>query len=79
MRPSAAWRLYQEATGITPASRSSVVVTPSKACMRSAGIDWPCACRSMKPGATAFIVALRLASVGASDSTIPITPAFEAA
>ena len=28
------------------------MVTPSNACMRSAGIDWPCACRSMKPGAT---------------------------
>ena len=55
--PCAAWRRYQAATGITPASRSSVVVTPSNACMRSAGIDWPCACRSMKPGATTSPVA----------------------
>src|ERR1700743_2969148 len=34
---------------------------------------------SMKPGATALIVALRLASSRASDSPLPITPAFEAA
>ena len=33
----------------------------------------------VEPGATALIVAPRLASSGASDSTIPITPAFEAA
>src|SRR5262249_19031074 len=34
---------------------------------------------SMKPGATALIVASRPASSGAIDSTIPITPAFEVA
>ena len=34
---------------------------------------------SMKPGATALIVALRFAISGAIDSTMPITPAFEAA
>src|ERR1700742_4029632 len=34
---------------------------------------------SMKPGATALIVAFFLARAGAIDSTIPITPAFEAA
>jgi hypothetical protein len=33
----------------------------------------------MKPGATALIVALRFASSGAIASTIPITPALEAA
>ena len=33
---------------------------------------------SMKPGATALIVWPRSASTGASDSTIPITPALEA-
>ena len=36
-------------------------------------------CVSMKPGATALIVAPRSASSGASASTIPITPAFEVA
>ena len=36
-------------------------------------------CVSMKPGATALIVAPRLASSGASASTMPITPAFEVA
>ncbi len=36
-------------------------------------------CVSMNPGATALIVAPRLASRGAYASTIPITPAFEVA
>ena len=34
---------------------------------------------SMKPGATALIVCLFSASTGASVSTVPITPALEAA
>ncbi len=34
---------------------------------------------SMKPGATALIVAPRSASTGASACTIPITPALEVA
>ena len=36
-------------------------------------------CVSMKPGATALIVAPCSASIGASASTMPITPAFDVA